>query len=58
MLAYNCENCNKIILWGCFNEYNQHFCNENCYLLYCEKHKYIPDVKNLTYIKSIFDNHT
>ena len=54
MLAYTCENCKQIILWGSVNEYNQHFCNEECYLAYCEKNNYEPHIEKLYKIKSIF----
>lgn len=54
MLAYQCENCKKIILWGCVNEYNQHFCDEKCYTKYCEKNKYEAHPEKLYKIKSIF----
>jgi len=55
MLAYTCENCKKIILWGMTNEYNQHFCNEKCYIKYCEKNNYETHIENLYKIKTIFN---
>ena len=54
MLAYNCENCNKIILWGCVNEFEQHFCDEKCYKEYCKRYKYEAHPEKLYKIKSIF----
>ena len=58
MLAYNCENCNKIILWGCINEFEQHFCDEICYRKYCEKNGYIPNYNKLYHIKTFLNDHT
>ena len=55
MLTYCCENCKHFILWGRLNEFNQHFCNENCYMEYCEKNKYTPNIKKLKYIKGVFN---
>lgn len=55
MLAYTCENCKKIILWGSVNEYNQHFCDEKCYEKYCEKNHYEAHLEKLYKIKSIFN---
>ena len=55
MLAYTCENCKKIILWGSVNEYNQHFCNEKCYEKYCKKNHYEAHPEKLYKIKSIFN---
>ena len=54
MLAYDCENCKQIILWGCVNKYGQHFCNKECYLEYCKKNKYESHIEELKYIKTIF----
>lgn len=54
MLAYTCKNCKKIILWGCFNEYNEHFCGKECYKKYCEKNNYEAHEEKLSYIKGIF----
>lgn len=51
MLAYTCKHCKKIILWGCINEYYEHFCNEKCYIEYCKKHNYEPHTENLKFIK-------
>ncbi len=55
MLAYTCENCKKIIFWGCVNEYNQHFCDEKCYKKYCEENKYEPHLEKLYKIKTLFN---
>ena len=54
MLAYMCENCKQIKIWGCKNEFEQFFCNEECYNEYCKKHNYEPDTKKLRRIKTIF----
>lgn len=50
---YMCENCRKLILWGCINEYNQHFCDEKCYENYCKKHKYEAHTNQLRRIRNI-----
>ena len=55
MLAYDCENCKQIILWGSINENNQHFCDEKCYEEYCKKNGYKPNFDKLYKIKSIFN---
>ena len=55
MLAYQCENCKKFILWGSVNEHNQHFCDEKCYEKYCERNGYTPDKTKLYKIKSVFN---
>lgn len=54
MLAHQCENCKQFTLWGCRNKYGQHFCNEECYLKFCEKNGYEPHLEELEYIKSAF----
>lgn len=51
MLAYECKNCKRIHIWGCENEYNEHFCSEECYLKYCEKNGYIAHPEVLKFIK-------
>ena len=53
MLAYSCENCRQIILWGCANEFGQHFCDKKCYEEYCKKNNYEPDLNKLYKIKGI-----
>lgn len=58
MIVYQCENCGKMIIWGCINEYNQHFCNEICYKKYCEKNGYKFNLEELYKIRTVFDNHT
>lgn len=55
MTAYLCENCKKILLCGVVNEYNQHFCDEKCYIKYCEKNHYEAHPEKLYKIKSIFN---
>ena len=54
MLAYTCENCQQIKIWGCMNELNQFFCDEECYKKYCEKHNYEPHLEKLYKLKTIF----
>ena len=53
MLVHQCENCKQMTIWGCRNKYGQHFCNEECYLKYCEKHNYEAHPEELEYIKFI-----
>ncbi|MDE6946269.1 MAG: hypothetical protein K2P14_03680 [Anaeroplasmataceae bacterium] len=52
MLAYNCKNCKKVTILGYRNEFNEHFCDERCYLEYCEKHHYMPHLDRLKQIKN------
>ena len=53
MLAYECKNCKQIHVWGCENEYNEHFCSEECYLKYCEKNGYTAHPEVWKFIKKI-----
>ena len=41
IIGYKCKHCGQFTIWGCRNEYDEHFCNEKCYLEYCEKHGYL-----------------
>lgn len=54
MRAYKCQNCGRLIVWGAINKYEEHFCDKECYLKYCEKNKYEPHIEELSYIKGIF----
>ena len=56
MLAYDCENCKKIYFGGFVNEFNQHFCSKRCYIKYCQKHNYKPNLNNLQKLKTILDS--
>lgn len=56
MLAYTCKHCRKIILWGCINEYHEHFCSEKCYLDYCYSNGFVPHTEKLQRIKGAFDH--
>lgn len=51
MLAYECKNCKQIHIWGCENEYDEHFCSKECYLKYCEKNGYTAHPEVLKFIK-------
>lgn len=51
IIGYKCKHCGQFTIWGCRNEYDEHFCNEKCYLEYCEKHGYEPHIENLKFIK-------
>ena len=51
IISYKCKHCGQFTIWGCRNEYDEHFCNEKCYLEYCEKHGYEPHTENLKFIK-------
>lgn len=51
MIGYRCKHCGQFTIWGCRNEYDEHFCCEECYLKYCEKHNYEPHTENLKFIK-------
>ncbi len=52
MLAYECEQCGRIIIPllsrnACVNEYGEHFCNENCYKIFCGVRGYNANVNKL-----------
>lgn len=51
MIAYKCKNCNRLIVWGCINKYNEHFCNEKCYKKYCASNNYEANTDELRFIK-------
>lgn len=51
MMLHKCKHCEKFIIWGCINEYEEHFCNKNCYLEYCKKHSYEPHIEKLKFIR-------
>ena len=51
MLAYRCKNCKRIHIWGCENEFNEHFCSGKCYKNYCEKNGYEAHPEMLKFIK-------
>lgn len=55
MLAYRCENCKQINLWGYLNEFDQFFCDENCYDEYCLKNDYERHFNKLHKLKTPFD---
>lgn len=52
MLAYDCENCKQITVLGYVNEFNEHFCDERCYLEYCEKNHFEPHLDKLQLVKN------
>lgn len=47
MFAYNCKQCKKMIVGGYINEFNEHFCNETCYKLYCGIYGYEVHLEKL-----------
>lgn len=51
IIGYKCKHCGQFTIWGCRNEYDEHFCNEKCYLEYCKKHGYEPHTEYLKFIK-------
>lgn len=40
MLAYVCKNCGQFTVLGYVNEFDEHFCNQDCYEKFCEKNHY------------------
>lgn len=48
MEAYTCKQCGKFIIAGYINEYKEHFCNHNCYKIYCGIHGYEVHLEKLT----------
>ena len=55
MLAYDCIQCGKIIIGPYENEYNQHFCSEKCYEIYCGIHGHEVHKEKLHKIKTALD---
>lgn len=49
--VYVCKNCKQMTIWGCVNEYDEHFCSKECYEKYCEKNDYEPHIEKLSFIK-------
>lgn len=50
IIGYRCKYCGQFTLLGCRNEYDEHFCDETCYLDYCKKYNYRPHLEVLKYI--------
>ena len=40
MLAYMCKKCGQFTVLGYVNQYDEHFCDQECYQKYCEAHDY------------------
>lgn len=54
MLAYMCKNCGQFTISPLINEFNEHFCNEECYKKYCDKYQYIiylDRLKEVNYVE-------
>lgn len=51
MIGYRCKHCGQFTIWGCRNEYDEHFCNDKCYLDYCYSNGYVPHLEKLRHIK-------
>lgn len=55
MLAYMCKNCKQFTVLGMVNEYDEHFCDEECYKEYCERHGYGIHMDKLIQIDERWD---
>ena len=56
MLAYKCKNYGRFSVWSLVNEFDEHFCNEECYKKYCEKHHYaihLDRLKEVNYVEKM-----
>lgn len=56
MLAYKCKNCSRFSVWPLVNEFNEHFCNEECYKKYCNKYQYaihLDKLKEVNYVEKM-----
>lgn len=54
MLAYKCRNCGKFTINPLVNEFNEHFCNKNCYKNFCERKHYaihLDRLKEVNYVE-------
>lgn len=50
MLVYQCKNCGQLTIGGMINEFEEHFCKEQCYIEYCKKHNYNIHPENLSLV--------
>ena len=55
MLVYNCKHCGKMIIGGYVNEFDEHFCSENCYKIYCAIHGYEVHTEKLHRVRTALD---
>ena len=55
MLAYDCKQCGRITIGGYVNEFDEHFCSQECYKIYCGIHGYEVHLEKLEKIKTALD---
>lgn len=55
MLVYQCKNCGQLTIDGMINEFEEHFCKEQCYIEYCKKHNYNIHPENLSLVNITLD---
>ena len=56
MLAYMCKNCGQFTIRPLVNEFNEHFCNEDCYKNFCERRHYtihLDRLKEVNYVEKM-----
>ena len=54
MLAYKCRNCGKFTINPLVNEFNEHFCDKNCYKIFCKRKHYaihLDRLKEVNYVE-------
>ena len=51
MLAYMCKYCGRFTISPLKNEFEEHFCSQECYEKYCERNGYETHREMLKFIK-------
>ena len=52
MLAYMCRHCGQFTVLPLKNEFEEHFCSQECYEKYCESHQYAIHLDRLVPVKN------
>lgn len=52
MLAYMCKQCGQFTILPLRNEFEEYFCNKECYEKYCENHHYAIHLDRLVPVKN------
>lgn len=56
MLAYMCKYCGQFTVLGYVNNYDEHFCSQECYEKYCNKNGYTYDPNDIKIVKNALSN--
>jgi hypothetical protein len=52
LLAHMCKYCGQFTLLGYVNDYDEHFCSQECYEKYCNKNDYTYSPKDIRIIRN------